>query len=65
MTRKGVSYKVVVKESSPMIFARPKSANFTVKFLSTRRMFSGLMSRWTIPRSCFLALVQGSQAEYT
>ena len=39
------SYKVVVKDSSPIIFARPKSASLTDKFLSARRIFSGLISR--------------------
>ena len=34
------------------IFAKPKSAILTDKFLSVKRMFSGLMSRWTILRSC-------------
>ncbi len=37
--------------ASPMILAMPKSAIFTRPFLSSR-MFSGLMSRWTMPSSC-------------
>ena len=47
------TYRVVVKDSSPMILARPKSASFTERFLSARRIFSGLMSRWTMLRSCY------------
>jgi hypothetical protein len=35
----------------PTIFARPKSATFTRPRRSSR-MFSGLMSRWTMPWSC-------------
>ena len=50
----GVPHKVVVKDSSPMIFARPKSASLTERSLSARRMFSGLMSRWTMFRSCWI-----------
>ena len=34
-----------------MILAMPKSAIFTRPFLSSR-IFSGLMSRWTMPSSC-------------
>ena len=49
----GVPHKVVVKDSSPMILARPKSASFTERFLSASKMFYGLMSRWTIFLSCF------------
>lgn len=48
------TYSDVVNESSPMIFASPKSANLTVRFLSHMSMFSGLRSRWTIFRSCCL-----------
>lgn len=48
----GVPQREVVKESSPMIFARPKSASFTVRSLSSKRIFSGLISLWTIFRSC-------------
>lgn len=40
----GVPQREVVKESSPMILARPKSASFTVRSLSIRRIFSGLIS---------------------
>ena len=39
------TYSVVVKDSSPMILARPKSAIFIDSSLSISRMFSGLMSR--------------------
>ena len=46
------TYNVVVKDSSPMILASPKSAIFTVNSLSTSRIFSGLISRWTTFRSC-------------
>ena len=49
---KSKTYNVVVKDSSPMILASPKSASLTSRFLSMRRMFSGLMSRCTILRSC-------------
>jgi hypothetical protein len=49
----GVPQRVVVNDSSPMIFARPKSANFTCKFLSVRSIFSGLISRCTMLRSCY------------
>lgn len=48
----GVPHKVVVKDSSPIILARPKSASLTDKFLSVSKIFSGLISRWTILRSC-------------
>lgn len=44
----GVPHKVVVNDSSPMIFARPKSANLIDRFLSVSKMFSGLMSRCTM-----------------
>lgn len=40
----GVPQREVVKESSPMIFARPKSASFIVRSLSSKRIFSGLIS---------------------
>ena len=53
MMGRHMTYNVVVKDSSPMILARPKSASLTERFLSARRMFSGLMSRWTMFRSCF------------
>jgi hypothetical protein len=33
-------------------FERPKSAILMSSKFSPQRMFSGLMSRWTIPRSC-------------
>jgi hypothetical protein len=36
-----------------MILASPKSASLTDRFLSVSRMFSGLMSRWTMLRSCY------------
>lgn len=53
------AYNVVVNDSSPIIFARPKSANFTDNSLSTRRIFSGLISRCTILRSCYGDLARG------
>lgn len=43
---------MVVKDSSPMILARPKSASFTDSSLSASKMFSGLMSLCTMLRSC-------------
>ena len=46
------TYRVVVKDSSPIILANPKSAILTVNSLSTSSIFSGLISRWTILRSC-------------
>lgn len=48
-----MTYIVVVNDSSPIIFESPKSANFTFISLLATRMFSGFMSRWTIPRSCY------------
>lgn len=45
-------HSVVVKDSSPMILARPKSASLIERSLSARRMFSGLMSLCTMLRSC-------------
>ncbi len=41
----GATHRVVVKDSSPMILARPKSASFTDNALSASSIFSGLMSR--------------------
>lgn len=46
------THNVVVNDSSPMIFARPKSASLIVNSLSTSKMFSGLISRCTMFRSC-------------
>ena len=48
------THNVLVKDSSPMIFASPKSAIFTDNSLSASNMFSGLMSRCTIFLSCWL-----------
>lgn len=50
-----------MKDSSPMILANPKSASLTDKFLSASRMFSGLMSRWTMLRSCCTCKFELSQ----
>lgn len=52
----GVPHRVVVKDSSPITFARPKSASFTERSLSARSMFSGLMSRWTMFLSCWQSI---------
>src|SRR5947209_17012545 len=41
----------VMSGAVPSNLARPKFAIFTCPFL-LRRMFSGLMSRWTTPSSC-------------
>lgn len=48
----GVPQRVVVKDSSPIILARPKSAIFTDNCLSSSKIFSGLISRCTMFRSC-------------
>jgi len=57
----GVPHSVDVKDSSPMILARPKSATLTERFLSASRIFSGLISLCTILRSCCNALVVGNE----
>lgn len=41
----GVPHNVVVNDSSPIIFASPKSASLIDRSLSVSSMFSGLMSR--------------------
>lgn len=49
-----ITHNVLVKDSSPMIFASPKSAIFTDNSLSASNIFSGLISRCTIFRSCWI-----------
>ena len=54
-TRLGTVAATAGSSASPISFASPQSITI-VSPSSPTRMFDGLMSRWTIPRSCACAI---------